>query len=364
MIRIHLFFLLLGVHPLGASAQARINIPSRPSCRTCRIELVKLFTLGGATDTLAFDKHRLVSAVADSRGIVYVAPTAAQAILAFSSRGKLLGSFGRKGKGPGEFFWLQNVEIGPRDSVFALDHASISVFSPDRKFVRRTGSLPSTVSEHVILPRSDFFALTSPSRDNDSLIAYFSPKGELKRRYPPAWLRVSEVATEYMLLFRALSYGGDNTLWVARHDRYEIERRDTAGNVVQLLTRIADWWPKPSIEHAYFPRERRPEPELTSVHQDAQGLLWVTIVTGKAAWKQLDKPKPNRHRPMPPHGEWISFFETVVEVLDPQRGTLLATRRFPFFLNSIRAGKIVIADREDEDGNLLRDIYRIELRRD
>ena len=58
---------------------------------------------------------------ADSQGNVFVADRGQNLIYAFDSAGKLLQSFGRKGRGPGEFLDIEQIFIGPDDKVYVLD---------------------------------------------------------------------------------------------------------------------------------------------------------------------------------------------------------------------------------------------------
>jgi hypothetical protein len=68
----------------------------------------------------------------DGQGNIYVADPRKGAVTVLSADGKPLRTIGRKGKGPGEFDYLRNVQLLPGDSVLAFDHGLFrtTVFAP------------------------------------------------------------------------------------------------------------------------------------------------------------------------------------------------------------------------------------------
>ena len=73
----------------------------------------------------------VISLDVDSRGNVYVADRSSQ-LLVFSPDGSLLRKLGRKGQGPGEFDYLVDVQVLPRDTVYAFDGglSRVTAFAP------------------------------------------------------------------------------------------------------------------------------------------------------------------------------------------------------------------------------------------
>jgi hypothetical protein len=363
--RLHLISALLLCVGSTALAQKRTVISSKPSCPNCRIELVKLFSVGGADDTVAYDQFMQPTAVANKKGQVFITPTVSGSVLVFTEKGQVIKRFGRKGKGPGEFEGLMHIEIGPGDSVHVFDYGGArgSVYSPDLKFIRATQVFGGQRFHHVILPNGDYFMYATPSPQSDSLMTLHSSTGKLIRRYPPVWRRLADPYASIQF-DRVLTSAGGRSVWVAHTDRYEIEKWDGDGTVDQILDRQTDWWTKPSSSYPYFPRERKPEPILKALYRAPDGLLWTVIGVSKPDWKQLDRPSATRgERPVMAPSEHMKFFDTIIEVIDPQTGALITSRRFPFVLQSIRTGNIAIGLREDSEGSLARDIYRVELRR-
>ena len=79
-------------------------------------------------------------------GSLVLADRASRQIRLYSSEGKLLGSLGGPGQGPGEFNDIQQIEL-VADTVFALDSdGRVTVVNPDMELVR-TFTLPSSVND-------------------------------------------------------------------------------------------------------------------------------------------------------------------------------------------------------------------------
>lgn len=77
------------------------------------------------------DLMGVMSLDVDSRGSIYVADRSSQ-LLVFAPDGALLRKLGRKGQGPGEFDYLTDVQVLPRDSIYAFDGglSRVTVFPP------------------------------------------------------------------------------------------------------------------------------------------------------------------------------------------------------------------------------------------
>jgi hypothetical protein len=337
-----------------AAVSTTTVIDSKPSCARCTIELVKLFTLGGPDDTVTYHPRYGLLAKADSRGNVYVGPLGNDRIAVYNSTGKLLRTLGRTGKGPGEFDFLLYLDVGPHDTLYAFDYGGgrANVFSPDHKYVRSSDQFGGQRHRHVILPSGQLFMLEPAQRIGDSVLALYSADGRLVRRYTP-------LAQDEWSIYYALGRSNRGAVWVAHPNVYQIDEYEMSGSIRRTLKRAADWWSKPSEQWTYYPRERKPEPALTSVHEDKRGYLWTTVRTGKADWRQLDKPGTNQ---MASQSELSKYYDTIVEVIDPVTGSLITSHRFPFLIGGIQTGNIVVTMHEDEDGNLLRDVYRIALK--
>jgi sugar lactone lactonase YvrE len=75
-------------------------------------------------------------------GELLVADTGGHRVVRLDSRGKVLGAFGRAGRGPGEFERLEDVAVGPHGRIYTLDSgfARVQVFSRDGALLRTLGA--------------------------------------------------------------------------------------------------------------------------------------------------------------------------------------------------------------------------------
>ena len=104
-----------------------------PAGNTTELTLTETFRIGdeAAGDTVFLGDDVTVSV--DSRGQVYVTDRDLHSIRVFSGTGDRIGTIGRAGEGPGEFASRPQIQVGPADTLYALETRAnrITVFAPD-----------------------------------------------------------------------------------------------------------------------------------------------------------------------------------------------------------------------------------------
>jgi DNA-binding beta-propeller fold protein YncE len=88
------------------------------------------------------DLGRPTGLAVDAQGSLFVADTHYHRILRYSPEGKLLESFGKEGRGPGEFLYPVGIALGPGGELYVSEFGGndrIQVFDPDRRVVRSFG---------------------------------------------------------------------------------------------------------------------------------------------------------------------------------------------------------------------------------
>ncbi|BCR03930.1 hypothetical protein DESUT3_09990 [Desulfuromonas versatilis] len=72
---------------------------------------------------------------------LYVVDTGAHQVVAFDGEGKSLGTFGRRGSGPGEFNFPLDVDVDSEGNLYVLDsmNARVQVLDPQGRFLREFG---------------------------------------------------------------------------------------------------------------------------------------------------------------------------------------------------------------------------------
>jgi hypothetical protein len=124
--------------------------------------------------------------------------------------------------------------------------------------------------------------------------------------------------------YRTIAPAGPGQVWSAHLNQYRIELWSTEGRKLRELRRSVPWFP-PYLVSREPSRSVPPATLLGDVRQDRDGRLWVRIMVPDANWRRAV-------RPGGPHGITIAddnrYYDTVIEVIDPRRARLLASRRF------------------------------------
>jgi hypothetical protein len=117
---------------VGSAQQAPVRL-SVPRTAQVSLELNEILRIGsseGRDDSFG----RIMSATFDSGGRIIVADDFNTRISVFSPAGRLIGAFGRRGSGPGEFQQPWFVAAGPGDSIYVWDAALARIQVFDREF--------------------------------------------------------------------------------------------------------------------------------------------------------------------------------------------------------------------------------------
>ena len=296
-------------------AQPAPQVIRNGSCADCRIVLEELFVLGGDSDGEGLVD--VFSKLApDSRGRLYMAPTANPGeILVYDTAGALVSRLGRRGKGPGEYEGIHLIVVGPGDTLHVVDRnlARRTVLSPDHEVVR-THPLPGSNIYDVVVNEDGSLLVQTMLMSRDAIglpIQLVDPAGKVTRSFGST--RPEYSRERPWERYRALTSAGDGRVWSAYHHQYQIELWGPAGTLVRALRRDVPWF---TPWETYEP----PIPTLRSIRQDEEGLLWVLIpVPDPNAPEEVG---PGSH---PPDAVW----DTVIEVIDPAAGTLVASVRHP-----------------------------------
>ncbi len=344
-----------------AAQQPTIAIGTTVSCRSCRIELERVVTLGSPGDTVSPTDFQ-TSVSRDSRGRYHLAPTSDLATMAvYDSTGRLLRTLGRGGQGPGEYNFIVRADVGPADSVFVLDPMSrrLTVLSPSYSVARTTPMAGHFTRAHfpgdgrVLMNGS---VRTGPSAgqplhligaDGRIVRSFGNTRPELRRDREHADMRFTEL-------------GNARDIWAARPDRYEVELWSVDGKLVRTFRRTAPWFPQWNYG------ERRasdapPRPMLLAVWPDSAGRAWTLVRVASGQWKPPPGAGGSREVSVPPFDEQDRGIDTMIEVFDPNTGALVASQRVPQFILGNVGRDTIYSLRATDDGDLRVDVWRIRL---
>lgn len=315
--------LWLASAPLAAFGQQSAVIPDEPVCRTCRIELELVATLGDPHDSIGLLLESKLAV--DSHGHFLVAPVAPPGRIAlYGPDGRFQRTFGRPGCGPGEFgSWVSHLMVGPGDSLHVLEYNRHTVILPDLGGLASARQLPLAPFDISLL--GDGRALMAfplrHSPDSQTLLQVVDLKaGEIVRSFSTA--QFSTAPSYRYEQIRVLGNPVADTVWVAQITRYQLERWTAGGERLQVLSRRAEWY-QPWRTDRLDPYVDRAYPRITSLFADSVGHLWVNILVPDPSWRPPGA--RGETRVMERHGE---IYDTVLEVLDLSSGRVLARRRF------------------------------------
>ncbi|MEX2610393.1 MAG: hypothetical protein WEA24_10640 [Gemmatimonadota bacterium] len=137
---------------LPAAAQDSVRVAPGRACPACRVTLTPTLVLGADAGVYGPTVESRVAR--DSRGRFYVAPTYTPGTIAvFASAGRFQRAFGTEGGGPEEFRGIQNVVVGPGDTLWVVGGGGrITVVDPEHRIIR---SVTADGGARGILPSGD-----------------------------------------------------------------------------------------------------------------------------------------------------------------------------------------------------------------
>jgi hypothetical protein len=320
-----LFFLrvlgasLLTLGVADVTAQEVRVITDEVSCDSCMIERYRVATIHdrefpeGALATVVFPHLNT-----DGRFLVVAGPIEDE-LFQTDLDGSIVRRVGRAGEGPGEYKHPTHVHELPSaylvyDSrlrrVTRLSKTNLEVLAttrlpviggPVRPIVFEDGSYLFAGSSSTRGGVGHFFHLVDSS--GDAVRSFGEPDGVLRPR-----------SLEYPMV---LALSRDGSFWAGYRGDYRIERWDREGNLLEVFLREANWF-------SYDPDndERRatvPQARLTGLFEDEDGLLWVHVTSRR--FIPREQGTGLRSDPDP------ATRGSIIEVLDPKAGTLVASSR-------------------------------------
>lgn len=367
-----------GVRPPGglgglddrASVQAPPTrvIRGPATCRTCSIVLTPGPRLGDMDGPGAMVAEPSTLAT-DTQGRYYLTQFApGQPPLVFDHTGQFLQTLGGVGQGPGEFNLVRYVAVGDADTVYVTDAKSgrLSLFSPDLVFRRSaTDANVARALTFAVLRNGKIVAATDvSSRDRigyplhlyGSDLTFITSFGADTPSFDPGHPLLSR---------RRLARSRDGGVWAARATEYVIDRFDAEGKRSLRVVRDEPWF-RPHLG-ANLIEEQEPKPRIMGIAEDSLGRLWVLLVTKGAEWKRsIGYTLPSRlgggRSPIPVITDEDGYYDTVLEVIDPGRGQLVATHRMPQAVLFLVGAQHVATRRETQSGEYYMQLWAMSLR--
>ncbi|HKJ02301.1 MAG TPA: hypothetical protein VJ997_07595 [Longimicrobiales bacterium] len=250
-------------------------------------------------------------------------PVGGGQVFRYGADGRWLGSWGGPGEGPGEFGRNLGVFPGRADSIYVVDNSRyrVSLLDPDGKFIR-SFAIPGQAVAYATLSTGDLLFHFRPSGradDERSLFYMMDPSGAGLARFGTS-TRADVESDQWVV--GAHSTGG---FWTGSVWRYELYRWQSPDSLVQTVTRRVGWFPPDGRLSPEMYVSDPPPPQLMHIAVDDGGRVWTYSWVPDRNWA------PNEARSPTP--EWTrANFDTMIEVIDVEAGTVLAAARSDYML--------------------------------
>ena len=329
----------------GPLQTERRLVAQTSTCGSCRITVGPPLQLQANPD--APFAQAPVALTRDGRGYYYLIEEGSDgSVEVFDRAGRFLRTLGRPGGGPGEFRVPESILLDAHDTVHVIDarglQRTVLTPAPEWQYVRRT-PIPRVTG--AVLLGGGRMAINAELASGNAAgmpLHLLSVQGVVEHSFGAAgpfdakahpWTRRRVLATSA------------KGFWAAHVLSYAVELWSADGRKLAELYREPAWF-APRDAPLFASSEHAPSAELVALREDANGLLWMLIVVPGTDWRRgLGTPSVKRG----PVTGWTKLdhipqllFETVIEVIDPVRGTLLASQRvpglYPFFVGTGQIG--------------------------
>lgn len=350
----------------AVSGQDTLAVSSTVTCPGCSIEFEKVVTLGSVEDpeSLSPPIVHVTQTVAGRYFAINRIGGVRNRLFVFRPDGAFAGTIGGAGDGPGEFVMIAHHVTDESDSLFVFDQLAnrLTVFSP-RDSVVRTERMPLSTEPLYgavrLGPREWVLAQSVPTQERAGFPLHLVESGRIVRsfgsenpRLLPDWPSLNA---------RYITAGVGRTVWSVQPDRYAVELWDLEGSLRKVLERDALWFPPRQREGRAMGQEP-PDPHVRAVQVLPNGHLAVLVSVPDSQWR----PRSLAAGEFGPRG--VGFerveFDTLIEIIDPSSGRLVASGRHPEFMFGFLGDDAVVSRRADEWGILYLDVWRWRLERE
>jgi hypothetical protein len=302
------------------------------------IQLTPIVTLGATDGEGAIATTPTVSArhPGGFRIVIPAASAIAAPPLLFLDDGRFVGTLAGDTASDRDGGRPMFARLGAGDSIWLFDNnARVQLFSPDHEFVRSL-PLPHIAWDAAVLRDSRFLT----TGDSLAVVDLRDASGRLVRSFG-----VDPDSTNVSGDIHGILRGAAATFWTTTlSGHWALDQWDTAGTHLRTLQPQADWFPAaPVPAPSGAPLGRNPPPpRIIGGWTDANGRLWIL---GEVA-------DPHWQRGLGSHGsagtadmtviDEDKYYDSILEVRDPNTGLLIASVRFDQHCSSIAEAGVLV----------------------
>lgn len=327
------------------------------SCPSCEIVAESIAFLGHPDDTVSLGQENVPAM--DSRGRFYVADRTGGAVLVFDPQGRLMSTFGRGGRGPGEFARVSRIYVGAGDTLYIVGSGTIHTVSPDYAHLGQVSSTSGTSSSPWNALLYDGRIL---SRSGEKQFTLVDPRTAATTTVDLEGVDSVRCAR---CADRVFNRGIDSaSIWSIPQGLYRFDHHSLDGSHLGSFVREVSWFPPPDEKGMLHEEsggivEELARPQVFGVHQDSDGLVWSHVIqleNIESLPKDLDEDRPQDMFRI------LSHMVTHLEAIDPGAEQLVNGIKLKGLALSI-SGDVVGQLVMDEAGDWSWKIVRVRLKR-
>ncbi len=350
--------------------ESQISIGLAPHCGTCRITLRRTLVFGDTAGPGELPPE-IRSIKGDASGRFMIGGYLSEPPFLYDQRGRFLSRIGAKGAGPGELkvpvladlrgdtAWIVD-GVNARVTGFQVGRAGRAV--ANWRTVGMSGILSAVRTGDGAVVAN---VMAASRQDFGIPLLRLTPDGA---RHPMGEVAGVLMRSQARLLMRALAPARAGGVWAAHYDAYRIERFDSMGTLVVSLQRSVPWFPDGDGSVVIPTPESPPKPTIFSLIEDEGGLLWIFTAIADADYQRGLRPREDVRSPDQARfamADFDRYLDTVVDIIDPATGQLVASQRFDeFMMFALSAGRdqaVAAGLRVVESGHQLVVVYSVSL---
>lgn len=341
-----------------ASPQQVTSITGASTCARCRVELQRLVTLSDSEFQIDGFGTRVF---AGTRGRFLVTGEFASTIGVYGSDGAFQRRIGRRGAGPGEYQQINWLNTSGDTLVHVYDfrlRRRSELHATSLRFLRSRPAPP--IDEAVWISGSLMLASGAIPSNGAALLPLHvvSSLGAIQRSFgvEDVSSRGGTTRRQYRIIERSAQ-----GFLVAPLTRYSFEYWSADLKLVRTIRRMAPWFSDSAGEaEVGHPDTHRPPPILRAVWEARDGNVWTNIGVPDSSWRPRARPNTGE-RPPVMQSTLEQIYDTIIEVIDPRSGTVVATQRIDGVLTSIPGTGLYWRYRDDPDRGVHLEIVKARL---
>jgi hypothetical protein len=153
-------------------------------------------------------------------------------------------------------------------------------------------------------------------------------------------------------------------VWSARLEKYEVEEWSFNGALRRRLVRQPSWFPPWKSAVPAPEDEEVPSVRIRGIQQTSDGRLWVLATVPRRNWSPdpaMTKRDKRRERKILAAASLGKYVDTMIDVIDPLKGQLLASQRVEGAFIGFASENLIYSRRELDSGSEVIDVWQVRL---